>query len=370
MSDNTGIEYADSTLPVNTGCDHVSPGCDNCFAATLTSGRLRHLPAYQGLAEHGRFNGQVRLLPERLSWALHWRAPRRIFISDMADLLHAKVPDSHVARTFVLAALTPRHTYMFPTKRHGRLRSLLNDHRRWSAALTEALDWVVANADGPLPAGDVDAAYRWIATRELATDPVAPLPNMWIGVSAENQEWADIRIPALLDTPAAVRWVSAEPLIGPVDLSAYLATGGLHWVVTGGESGKGARAPHPNWFRSLRDQCAAAQTAFWFKQWGVFAPAGPVFESGENTADFDPDMVEVQGTGCAVEPDGSQPVHWTSRSVQIDATPSLNAWWMSKVGKKAAGHELDGQVWQQLPEPRRENLLESRTTLAAAGSAR
>ena len=248
MSDNTGIEWADATWPIVAGCTHISEGCENCYAAKLTSGRLRHLPEYSGLAEHGRFNGTVRCLTDRLDWPLHWRKPRKIFVSDMADLFHEAVPDEFIVAVFGIMAQTPQHTYQVLTKRHGRMRSLLNSDKfcltGMAAALSKGLD--------------VEAA-PW------------PLPNVWLGVSAEDQHWADIRIPALLRTPAAVRFVSAEPLLGRIDLS--LGRSGywrsLSWVIAGGESGPGARPCELEWLRSLRDQCVDAGVPVFIKQLGA-----------------------------------------------------------------------------------------------------
>ena len=247
MADGTGISWTDSTWPVVTGCTHISEGCDNCYAAKLTSGRLKHLPAYEGLAENGRFNGQVRLLPDRLDWPLRWRKPRKVFVSDMADLLHQDVPGSYIGQVWDVMARTRQHTYQVLTKRQARLRSLL---RGWER---------VADRD--------------------------PLPNVWCGVSAENQKWADIRIPSLLDTPAAIRFTSLEPLLGPVDLSwvsgidalqrdwVGSAAGGsgaphpfLDWVIVGGESGPRSRRMEIAWLESIVGQCRDAGVPVWVKQ--------------------------------------------------------------------------------------------------------
>jgi protein gp37 len=167
-----------------------------------------------------------------------------------------------------------------------------------------------------------------------------PLPNVWLGVSVEDQQWADIRIPALLATPAAVRWISAEPLLGPVDLvqsinqdplAAYhFRPGGLDWVVVGGESGPGARPMHPDWARRLRDQCAAAGVPFLFKQWGAWVDE----ETGRNTIGED------------------SPVYRRTRgnnSVNGDRMQVLDQQLMVRVGKKAAGRELDGVTHDGYP---------------------
>jgi protein gp37 len=247
MADKTGISWAEATWPVTTGCTPVSPACDFCYAATMTSTRLAHLPEYAGLAVHGKFTGEVRVLPERLRIPLGWRKPRRIFVASMSDLFHGGVPDEFIAHVFAVMAATPRHTYLVLTKRHARMRSLLSS----PAFQRMAEPWHVVGDD-------------------VVPEPGWPLPNVHLGVSVENQQWAGIRVPALRETPAAVRWLSCEPLLGPLDVSPYL-TGDcrVNWIVAGGESGTSPRRTDGDWIRSLRDQCAAAGAAFHFKQAGV-----------------------------------------------------------------------------------------------------
>ena len=258
MSDGTKISWTDASWPVMTGCTHLSEGCNHCYAAKLTSGRLKHLPAYEGLAEHGMFNGQVRLLPDRLDWPLHWRKPRKIFVADMGDLFHDGVPDRYIARVFGVMARAPQHTFQVLTKRHSRMRSLLNN-----------AEWVWSMQCAALEHG-----FTVPGGIELNPQHIPwPLPNVWLGVSAENQRWADIRIPALLDTPAAIRFVSAEPLLGPIRMRASLMAGaaleprdGINWVIAGGESGPGHREMDPGWLESIVTQCRNAGTAVWVKQ--------------------------------------------------------------------------------------------------------
>lgn len=241
MSDHSNIEWTDATWNPVTGCTKVSPGCDHCYAETFAE-------RWRGTKGHHFENGfDVQLRPERLDQPLKWRKPRRIFVNSMSDLFHDQVSDDYIARVFAVMAQASQHTFQILTKRHARMRSLL---RKW-APITGTPPWVHT---GP-----------W------------PLPNVWLGVSVENQQWADIRIPALLDTPAAVRWISAEPLLGPVVLHDHWIGADpyrhdeprLDWVVTGGESGPGARPMHPDWARSLRDQCEAADVPFFMKQAGT-----------------------------------------------------------------------------------------------------
>ena len=266
MSDNSKIEWTEATWNPVTGCTKVSPGCDHCYAETFAE-------RWRGVSGHHFENGfDVTLRPERLEQPLHWRRPRRIFVNSMSDVFHEAVPDDFIARMFAVMAECPQHTFQVLTKRHGRMRALL--------------------------------------TRLVFKPP----PNIWLGVSVENQRWADIRIPALLATPAAVRFLSCEPLLGPVDLKlADERDGCLHWVIAGGESGPGARPMHPEWVRSLRDQCRVAGVPFFFKQWGVHRWV-------EHSA-YD------RATQCWVA-DGIEP---------------------QRVSKKLAGRELDGRTWDEFP---------------------
>lgn len=290
MADGTHIQWTEATWNPVVGCEHVSPGCDHCYAARETSGRLAHLPLYAGLAKAGRFTGEVRLVPERLDQPLRWHRPRRVFVNSMSDLFHDDVPREFIADVFAVMALAARHTFQLLTKRHGRMRSLLND---------PTFPRLVAN--------------RVYKRHRYAKQPTWPLPNVWLGVSVEDQHWADVRIPPLLDTPAAVRWVSAEPLLGSVDLRRWLVdptfnpayrvarcgqgdrharhivehgpdqprncpgTGTgygdlrrLAWLIVGGESGPGARRMSLVWAESLVDQCRAAGVPVFVKQLGAW----------------------------------------------------------------------------------------------------
>lgn len=264
MSDKTKIEWTDATWNPVTGCTKVSPGCDRCYAQTIAH-RFAGTPAYPD-------GFDIRLRPERIDQPLRWTRPRRVFVNSMSDLFHKDIPDEYIARVFAVMALAPRHIFQVLTKRHGRMRSLLASTgftwQVWHQMLT-----LTHERSMPMPAEHA-AALTW------------PLPNVWLGVSVEDQQRADLRIPALLDTPAAVRFLSCEPLLGPVDLGQSLAQyrpgdehpwdgdelkarDVLHWVIVGGESGPGARPMHPDWARTLRDQCRAAGVAFHFKQAGT-----------------------------------------------------------------------------------------------------
>lgn len=260
MGDKTGIEWTDATWNPLRGCTAVSAGCDHCYAKTL----------------HERFHGPgsfdtITLVPGLLDQPLRWRRPRRVFVNSMSDLFHRDVPDEYIAEVFAVMAAAPRHTFQLLTKRPGRMRSLLP---------TSRFQTLVRN--------------RVFTINRFAGPASWPLPNVWLGVSAEDQHWADVRIPVLLDTLAAVRFVSAEPLLGPIDFFGTLVDGHrprlnywltgrpgfdgpdreltvgprLDWVIAGGESGPGARPMHSDWVRQIRDACAHAEVPFLFKQWG------------------------------------------------------------------------------------------------------
>jgi protein gp37 len=299
MSDKSAIEWTDATWNPVTGCTEVTPGCDNCYAKTFAE-RWRGVPGHY--FEQGF---DVVLRPDKLNLPLTWRKPRRVFVNSMSDLFHKDVPDEFIARVFAVMAATPQHTYQLLTKRHGRMRSLLagedgSGHRLLEAAMDEET---------------AQALYdQW------------PLPNVWLGVSVEDQARANLRIPALLDTPAAVRWLSMEPLLGPVDLTRtdkdVLVDGGIDWVVVGGESGRGARPMEPAWARSLRDQVTGADVPFFFKQWGEWAPNG------------------YRGIGN---------FHGRERLVGPAVDDMGHREVIERLGKKAAGRELDGRTWDEYP---------------------
>lgn len=278
MSTGTSIEWTESTWNPTTGCDRVSKGCDHCYALTLAK-RLKAMGSakYQtdGDPNTSGPGFGVAVHPDSLDTPLRWRKPRRVFVDSMGDLFHDEVPDEFIAQVFVVMGLARRHTFQVLTKRHARMRSLLSGHDRWNNLLTEALARVVDHVDAPFPAVDVDRVNAWLQAREFPAAPLPPLPNVWLGVSVETQQWADIRIPALLDTPAAVRWLSCEPLLGPVNI--WIATtpfdpARIDWVVAGGESGDDARPVNLGWVRGLRDECQQAEVPFLFKQVGGRTP--------------------------------------------------------------------------------------------------
>jgi protein gp37 len=348
----TTIEWTDDTWNPVTGCTKVSPGCDNCYA--------------EGIAR--RFAGtdafprgfEVTLHPERLDAPLRWRKPRRVFVNSMSDLFHDTVPDDFIVEVWAVMAMTPQHTYQVLTKRHGRMRALLGDeafHGHVAGAATR-----LAQQHGRLPG---------FAGRTA-------LPNVWLGVSVEDQKRANLRIPALLDTPAAVRFLSCEPLLGPVDLTRvasglrddmvfdvvgerygvpgqWQASLGsrVDWVIVGGESGPGARPMHPDWARQLRDQCQAARVPFFFKQWGEHLPVAvfdaPTFVGGRAFRDprggTTAAVIRERGSSFrtgVVRPMRSGDVNGHGQMLDDDVLAV-------RVGKKKAGRKLDGRTWDESP---------------------
>ncbi len=237
----TGIEWTDATWNPVTGCSKVSPGCAHCYAETMALTRLTGKTGYPGLPwtpENAEAN--VVLRPERLGLPLTWRKPRRVFVNSMSDLFHERVPAEFIDRVFAVMALASRHTFQVLTKRPERMPGyLVGDgitRRTWIA---REVAWLVEEAD---------RAHDWMV---YGND--WPLPNVWLGTSIENDRWTS-RADALRETPAAVRFLSCEPLLGPLP---SLDLTGIGWVIVGGESGPQHRPMDPEWVRDLRDRILA-----------------------------------------------------------------------------------------------------------------
>ena len=242
----------------------VSQGCKNCYAQSLTK-RFAGRPSWP--AEFKPWTPanaaeNVVLHPDRLEAPFSWRTPRRVFVNSMSDLFHEEIPDDFIDQVFAVMALTPQHQYQVLTKRPERMQAYLMTEFvsvRWENAAAEMIhDWPGMLAD--------------------------PLPNVWLGVTVENQRWADHRIPILLDTPAAVRFVSAEPLLGPLDFRRWVTVNGngrygrlydfmaVNWIIVGGESGPKHRFFDPEWARTIVNLCAETKTACFVKQLGGARP--------------------------------------------------------------------------------------------------
>lgn len=324
MSDKTSIEWTDATWNPVRGCSVVSEGCRNCYAMQVAARFSGKGQAYESLAyrnESGaHWTGKVKLIEEHLEDPLRWKRPRQIFVNSMSDLFHESLSDTQIQNVFNVMESARQHVYQVLTKRPQRMLEFVKKFD----------DWLKYASDYP---GHLSFKKRF--------------SHVWLGVSCEDQKTADERIPILIETPAAVRWISAEPLLGPLSLNRWMgpfeisrddegndlgsAQGGsdLDWVVVGGESGPGARPMHPQWARSLRDQCAAAGVPYFFKQWGEH---------------------------LCVEDRFSEGVRWVSdnslyEELAMDRNVKLNnRTFAYRVGKKAAGRLLDGREWNQYPQ--------------------
>lgn len=436
----TKIEWTHrpGTTPVTwnplVGCSITSPGCKRCYAMTMAARVERMNPKlehYRGLTQPSNagpvWTGKINLAPEYILFEpLRWKKPRTVFVNSMSDLFHEDVPDGWIMTVFEIMWRTPQHTYQILTKRSKRMREFMTKwydlsgenfdefkDARGPDAVRKAhpsgrgqlfaayLETLLERSGGKVPAGAAWPTFDWM--QGMMWWPEFP-PNVWLGVSAERQQEAEARIPDLLATPAAVRFVSAEPLIGPVDLRRWMndwgcercgygghqtkdhcpncgwrgdapaefapcpgcaeelsdyyacpecdasdfegfgptisghTLGCIDWVICGGESGPNARPMHPDWARSIRDQCAAAEVPFFFKQWGSW--------------------------GVAYDRDADDP-DW--RKCDLIATNTPNGQWLNAAGgqgfhgervvrvipmnkTRPAGRLLDGREHSEWPE--------------------
>ena len=288
MGDKSAIEWTDATWNPVTGCTKVSQGCRNCYA-------LRDWPRLSANPQtvyFGRAFTDVACHEERLEQPKLWTRPRRIFVNSMSDLFHAAVPDRFIELVFEAMRAAPQHTYQILTKRPERMRLFLTDH------------------------------------------DLVPPAFIQIGTSCEDQDTWDERLPELLRTEASVRFVSFEPLLGPIDgrgvridravpgPASEWPIGGLKWVIVGGESGPGARPMHDKWVRALRYQCEESSVPFFFKQWGEWIPVNQLSLDALAAA-------RARGVKSHVFEDGSEAL---------------------RVGKPAAGRTLDGATHDGHPE--------------------
>lgn len=287
----TKIEWTDETWNPLRGCSRVSEGCRNCYAEKVAFRFSGPGMPYEGLAARhpsgeGRWTGKVRLVESALDKPLRWRKPRRVFVNSMSDLFHEAVPDAWIDRVFAVMALAPRHTFQVLTKRPGRMRAYLSDpEARHRVMLAGGGTWGVGKPWG-----------GW------------PLPNVWLGVSAEDQPTWDARVAQLAKTPAAVRFVSLEPMLAGVDCGLQRNVPGqrmlrwhrplsryIDWIIVGGESGPGARPCDVAWIRSLVAQASIAGTACFVKQLGACA-ADPRNGLAGSQLDIPPEAIPLVST--------------------------------------------------------------------------
>lgn len=376
MADKSHIEWTDATWNPVTGCSIVSPGCTNCYAMKLAGTRLKHHPSRANLTTMTKagpvWNGEVRLNEQWLTQPLEWKRPRMIFVCAHGDLFHEDVPDEWIDKVFAVMALAPQHTFQVLTKRSARMCNYLTNSRVVRRIYEIACDLTLAHELQVVLIGDRSSEALAPPGPRVYLD-LWPLSNVWLGVSTERQQEADERIPLLLQTPAAIRFISAEPLLGsldlvkaralpPPDLPFFVpgtplcgdplcrragphyprefgcrwhengATGdappSLDWVIAGGESGPGARPMHPDWARSLRDQCAAAGVPFFFKQWG-----------GWVTEDQSPEDIVLPGKSNGP---------WTERD-DIGGWTKGDQTQVFAVAKSKAGRLLDGVEHNGIP---------------------
>jgi protein gp37 len=347
----TKIQWATDTINPIVGCSHAgSPACDHCYAEGMAR-RLATMPQtaerYAGVTdEHGHWTGITRFVESELEKPLKWKAPRRIFVGSMTDLFHESVPFEWIDWVFGMMACCPQHTFMVLTKRPARKLQYMTQDGVGRVGYVEGRAKRIMRERGtPIPVGK---ALRW------------PLPNVWLGVTAEDQQRADERIPILLQIPAAVRFVSIEPLLGPVNLYKYYApcryceaekpmmemcvasdcpqafnehNASIDWVIVGGESSHNARPLHPSWARSLRDQCQAAGVPYFFKQWGSWYP---FYDRDVDDPDWQ-NIPKESNTICRMNAAGGQGFHG-DRVV-----------YFRKSDKHAAGRLLDGREWSEVP---------------------
>ena len=383
----TKIQWTEETWNPIAGCSVVSPGCTNCYAMRRTAPRLSNnqaTPHYHGTVQPSKggyvWTGKIGIAGDTAFLKpLRIKRPTMFFVNSMSDLFHENVPDEVIDRIFAIMALCTQHTFQVLTKRSARMRQYTSDPDTPRRVYEIVCDMVV---EGELPAvlrldGIDDPGIKPSWPRIFLG--AWPLANIWLGVSVEDQARADERIPDLLATPAAIRFISAEPLLGPLDVLPYLfiytqeddrllgaapaselpelpfrdpestpasdiATPRVDWVIVGGESGKGARPMHPDWARDIRDQCAAAGVPFFFKQWGAWTPgenAGPPPKRTETAATyFDEGWTNPGWHQQRITARQSQEMH---RNDEPD---------VYLVGAKRAGRLLDGVEHNAMPGDR------------------
>lgn len=341
MARNTEISWTNATWNPIRGCSPVSPGCKNCYASKVAKRFSFPGGPYEGLVRINvagdrtdDWNGKINFIEKHLLDPLGWRNPQRVFVNSMSDLFHENVSDAWRDKIFAVMALRPQHTFQVLTKRPERMLAYLGGERAIQQVREAMIGMQVSRIH---LARTGEPVSEWSGL---------PFPNVHLGVSTENQATADARIPLLLQTPAAKRFISAEPLLDELSIKRWIwpmhwhwdskyrtpeeakASGAyaelkpqglvsahstfLDWVIVGGESGHEARPMHPQWARNMRDECVVAGVPFFFKQWGEWVSVSEVAGKGKHYTFSD---------GATVR----------------------------KVGKKNAGALLDGKMWREFP---------------------
>lgn len=389
MGDRSRIEWTDRSdwNPVR-GCSRVTEACRFCYAENMAARFSDPGAAFHGLAERTtkgpRWTGKVALLEERLAIPFKWRKPAKVFPNSMSDFFHEDLPAAAIDKIFAVMALCPHLTFQVLTKRAARMLDYCRS--RFGGECNYHISEAMMEITHPVNEDEQQAAADW-------TDRGKPLPNVWLGTSVHDQASADESVPLLLETPAAIRFVSYEPALGPVDWSNWLQidwqcftcrrfyhgrhksvcpgcgqeggwTGshafngrlmperlgfphqrgrGMDWVICGGESGPHARPMHPDWARSVRDQCATAGVAFHFKQWGEWLPGEANYgqfdarplnsyrRADDHSYEWPPGEHRRENFGC--HPDRFS-----------------GEWTTQRVGKKRAGRLLDGRTHDDFPQ--------------------
>lgn len=351
------IEWTDrSDWGAIRGCTRESEGCRNCYAEQIAGRFSGPGQPFHGFAERtskgARWTGKVELIEDRLTLPMRWKKPARVFVNSAFDLFHESIPDEWIDRVFAVMALAPKHTFQCLSKRSTRMRAYMTAFKTPARIASSGLRAAIINFE---------------AQRPLIFNATWPLPNVHLGVSCEDQQRANERIPDLLATPAAVRFVSAEPLLSAIDftmipkpleytpapgptpapvvIDALRGTEGmpsgrggvtkmrrLNQIIVGGESGPNARPMHPDWARSIRDQCAAARVPFFFKQWG---------EWGHHKLRAGGDLGGDLRSGR---------VRHLCRDRENDGHFRKGDCYVERVGKHRAGRIIDGREHSEFPK--------------------
>lgn len=321
---STGIEWTEETWNPIVGCSKVSEGCKHCYAITMAN-RLAHIPAtvelYMDTVTVGangmpNWTGVVKVSENAMDKPLRTKKPTMWFVNSMSDLFHDSVPFSVIDKIFAVMGICQQHTFQILTKRPERMLEYFNyKDKDWKNEGMQGDERIRYQAWHTFGAKIEFDNWKW------------PLPNVWLGVSVENQKCADERVPLLLQVPAAVRFLSCEPLLGAVDLNELIVD--IDWLICGGESGTGSRPMHPEWVRSLRNQCESVGVPFFFKQWGDWMSKGkPADEE-----DVMPLGKKEQWLNLA----GGMGFH------------GEEVYRMMRVGKGSAGKKIDGKEWVEMP---------------------